>query len=47
MSDYKGMALMRENIALFCGGGKRAERRGLPGGAEGIRTALHLPFPAA
>src|SRR5580658_7234955 len=28
------------NVVLFCGGGNHARTRGLPGGAEGIQTAM-------
>jgi hypothetical protein len=31
----------RGNVGLFCGGGNHAKTRGLPGGAEGIRTDDH------
>jgi hypothetical protein len=39
LSRLTAAAIRRGNVLLFCGGGNHAERRGLPGGAEGIRTS--------
>src|SRR5271156_4348314 len=35
------VAANRGHVVLFCGGGNYARTRGLPGGAEGIRTDSH------
>jgi hypothetical protein len=38
VSSPAAAPVSRGNVLLFCGAGNRAGRRGLPGGAEGIRT---------